>query len=435
MNCKHFYKLFFLSKGMAVNGFGSFEPLKEPDLLVQLSACENAGADGAIIIDLADDDKEREININFLKKIKRALNIPIIAGGNINRFEDSKKILYAGCEKVLINVDDEDRFKALKETKQRFGKERIVGYTSNVHLASGKYDMIFGHEADDLVSSFLFETKDSVIPPATLLKDAVIPVIPILMDEDIDETLLNNDALIGYTGPAVDALGNDIYEYKLKVRDQLHVNVDIFESAIPWSDLKKGPNGLVPVIIQDHKTDEVLMQAYMNEESFNLTLKSGKMTYWSRSRESLWTKGESSGNFQYVKSMSIDCDNDSILAKVIQIGAACHTGNKSCFYREMFNDNIISTNPYKVFEDVYAVIADRKVNPKEGSYTNYLFEKGIDKILKKVGEEATEIVIAAKNPDAEEIKYEVADFLYHVMVLMVERGVTWTDITEELSKR
>ncbi|MBR4807232.1 MAG: phosphoribosyl-ATP diphosphatase, partial [Lachnospiraceae bacterium] len=129
------------------------------------------------------------------------------------------------------------------------------------------------------------------------------------------------------------------------------------------------------------------------------------------------------------------CDNDSILAKVIQIGAACHTGNKSCFYREMFNDNIASTNPYKVFEDVYAIIADRKVNPKEGSYTNYLFEKGIDKILKKVGEEATEIVIAAKNPDAEEIKYEVADFLYHVMVLMVERGVTWTDITEELSKR
>ena len=177
------------------------------------------------------------------------------------------------------------------------------------------------------------------------------------------------------------------------------------------------------------------MQAYMNEESFNLTLKSGKMTYWSRSRQSLWTKGETSGNFQYVKSMSIDCDNDSILAKVIQIGAACHTGNKSCFYREMFNDNIASTNPYKVFEDVYAVIADRKVNPKEGSYTNYLFEKGIDKILKKIGEEATEIVIAAKNPDREEVKYEIADFLYHMMVLMAECNLDWSDITEELARR
>ena len=162
MNCKHFYKLFFLSKGQAVNGFGSFEPLEEPDLLVQLSKAENAGADGAIVIDLADDDKEREMNINVLKKIKRSLNIPIIAGGNINRFEDSKKVLYAGCDRVLINIDDEERFKALKETKARFGKERIVGYTSNVHLASGKYNLISSHEADDLVSA---RSGDTLVPP------------------------------------------------------------------------------------------------------------------------------------------------------------------------------------------------------------------------------------------------------------------------------
>jgi phosphoribosyl-ATP pyrophosphohydrolase/phosphoribosyl-AMP cyclohydrolase len=136
-----------------------------------------------------------------------------------------------------------------------------------------------------------------------------------------------------------------------------------------------------------------------------------------------------------VKELRIDCDNDTLLAKVSQVGAACHTGNRSCFYRSIMKKEYDETNPLKVFEDVFAVIEDRKVHPKEGSYTNYLFEKGIDKILKKVGEEATEIIIAAKNPDPEEIKYEISDFLYHVMVLMAEKGVSWEDITEELARR
>ena len=136
-----------------------------------------------------------------------------------------------------------------------------------------------------------------------------------------------------------------------------------------------------------------------------------------------------------MKELTADCDKDTLLAKVSQVGAACHTGKRSCFFENLFTTEYNRTNPHKVLEDVYATIADRKVHPKEGSYTNYLFEKGIDKILKKVGEEATEIVIAAKNPDAEEIKYEIADFLYHAMVLMVERDVTWEEIARELAER
>ena len=126
---------------------------------------------------------------------------------------------------------------------------------------------------------------------------------------------------------------------------------------------------------------------------------------------------------------------DTILAKVPQVGAACHTGNYSCFFNELVKKEYDETNPLKVFEDVFAVIKDRKIHPKEGSYTNYLFEKGIDKILKKLGEEATEIVIAAKNPNPDEIKYEISDFLYHMMVLMVDKGVTWEEITTELAQR
>ncbi|WP_442855403.1 bifunctional phosphoribosyl-AMP cyclohydrolase/phosphoribosyl-ATP diphosphatase HisIE [Clostridium sp. Marseille-P3244] len=202
-----------------------------------------------------------------------------------------------------------------------------------------------------------------------------------------------------------------------------------------FSEFKLNENGLIPVIVQDYKTSEVLMMAYMNEDAFENTVKTGRMTYYSRSRKCLWVKGETSGHFQYVRSLSADCDRDTLLAKVEQVGAACHTGNRSCFYTTIVGTDYDVKSPLQIFESVYDTILDRRQNPKEGSYTNYLFDKGLDKILKKVGEEATEIVIAAKNPNPEEVKYEIADFLYHAMVLMVERGVTWEDITEELADR
>ena len=213
------------------------------------------------------------------------------------------------------------------------------------------------------------------------------------------------------------------------------ISVNLYESSIPFDDFKLNSDGLIPVVTQDYKTGEVLMLAYMNKESYELTVSTGRMTYFSRSRNELWTKGETSGHYQYVKSLTIDCDKDTILAKVSQVGVACHTGNPTCFFTDLVKKEYKDTNPLKVFKEEYDIIVDRKNNPKEGSYTNYLFDKGIDKILKKVGEEATEIVIAAKNPDAEELKYEISDFLYHVMVLMVERGVTWEDVIKELADR
>jgi len=212
-------------------------------------------------------------------------------------------------------------------------------------------------------------------------------------------------------------------------------------------DLKFDSNGLIPVIVQDHKTNEVLMLAYMNEEAYLKTLETKKVHYWSRSRQKLWLKGETSGHFQYVKSISIDCDNDTILLKVDQVEAACHTGHYTCFYREIDENKIeeisntvfdaakVYNNKAAVLQEVYDVITDRRENPKEGSYTNYLFDKGIDKILKKVGEEAAEVIIAAKNKAAGEIRYEVSDLIYHLLVLMVERGVKLDDIYDELKGR
>ena len=214
------------------------------------------------------------------------------------------------------------------------------------------------------------------------------------------------------------------------------IPIESFQAAYKWEDFKKNSDGMVPVIVQDYRTQEVLMMAYMNEEAYEQTLKLGKMTYYSRSRQELWLKGLTSGHYQYVKELVADCDMDTILAKVSQVGAACHTGSRSCFFNEITKkDYEESSNPLQVFEEVFDVIKDRKVHPKEGSYTNYLFDKGIDKILKKLGEEATEIVIAAKNPNPNEVKYEISDFLYHMMVLMAEKDVTWEEITTELANR
>ena len=206
------------------------------------------------------------------------------------------------------------------------------------------------------------------------------------------------------------------------------------EIDLSFSQFTLGADGLLPCIVQDVHSGQVLMMAYMNEEAFRRTCQMGRMTYFSRSRRRLWLKGETSGHFQYVRSLSADCDRDTLLAQVEQVGNACHTGAYSCFFHPLIEGGRGSWTQ-DVFRELEQVIADRRLHPREGSYTNYLFEKGLDKILKKVGEEATEIVIAAKNPDPEEIKYEAADLLYHLMVLLCERGVSWDEVTEELSRR
>ena len=210
------------------------------------------------------------------------------------------------------------------------------------------------------------------------------------------------------------------------------------KAAFSWDDFKKGPDGLLPVVVQEDSTDQVLMVAYMNEEAYNLTVETGKMTYFSRSRQSLWIKGETSGHFQYVRSLYGDCDMDTLLARVVQVGAACHTGSHSCFFNQVTEPRMNARRTASVgdvLREDYKTIIDRRDNPKEGSYTNYLFDKGIDKMLKKLGEENTEIIIAAKNPAENEIIYEIADYLYHLEVIMAEKGVDWDDITRELIRR
>ncbi|MBS7298367.1 MAG: bifunctional phosphoribosyl-AMP cyclohydrolase/phosphoribosyl-ATP diphosphatase HisIE [Eubacteriales bacterium] len=202
--------------------------------------------------------------------------------------------------------------------------------------------------------------------------------------------------------------------------------------------IKFDDRGLVPAVVQDNVSKKVLMVAYMNEESLKMTLETKKATFFSRSRNELWVKGETSGNYMNVVSVDVDCDEDCLLVSVNPDGPACHTGNDTCFYRRV-EDGKLTDRPKESGADILprlqAVAEDRKKNPQEGSYTNYLFDKGEDKILKKVGEEAAEVVIAGKNRSKSEIQYEVADLLYHMTVMLVDNDMSWQDIFDELEKR
>lgn len=205
---------------------------------------------------------------------------------------------------------------------------------------------------------------------------------------------------------------------------------------INLNQIKFDEDGLVPCICQEADTKEVLMLAYMNRESLGLTIEKKCAVYYSRSRQALWEKGKTSGNVQKVRSLVYDCDMDAVLIKVEQTGNACHTGEYSCFFNTEFDESAtLASQSGDVLQGLYEQIIDRKANPKDGSYTNYLFEKGIDKILKKVGEEAAETIIAAKNNSKEELIYEASDLAYHMLVLLANQGVTIKDIESELQKR
>ncbi len=376
---------------------------------------------------------ESEQDLEIIKEITGKIDTPVCVRLTPERFEDVKKVLYAGAAAVCLVQTKEE---VVREVIGRFGREKVAGVLSeemkNTGDTSGLAKLGYGQCCFQAEIAGEEETRKI----KALCGQSSIPVVACFPDKLPEMEPLG--AWIKETGirgvvlpPAAGLRTKEIKQ----ALNRIGIPVNTFGSAIPFSEFKRNEDGLIPVVVQDYKTNQVLMVAYMNEEAYDKTVRTGQMTYYSRSRKSLWLKGETSGHFQYVKSLMLDCDKDTILAKVEQIGAACHTGSYSCFFRELVKHDYHEGNPLTVLMEDYAVIAERKKNPREGSYTNYLFDKGIDKILKKIGEEATEIVIAAKNPETGELKYEISDFLYHMMVLMVEQGLTWEDITEELARR
>ena len=405
-------------------------------VLEQAVAYEQMGADGLYIYNY---DNDRKVQADFIATIKliiKRVDIPVYIGVVVNKFEDVKKALYTGAAYCVAEYKSGMDLEALRAGIKRFGSDKVC-VVINADIDSKDYNccdaQLLDQLSDEGIAKVFFKHYTQSSRMDKLIAEAPMPVI-------IRDSLVRNDIETLLSKENVEGVATNFYRSKdiLQVKNTLRengYNVKCLESSMPFSAFKKNSEGLVPVVVQDYKTQEVLMVAYMNEDAYNLTIKTGKMTYYSRSRQEIWLKGETSGHYQFVKKLRIDCDKDTILAEVHQLGAACHTGNHSCFYTELAKKEYNDLNPLSILTEDYNIILDRKVNPKKGSYTNYLFEEGIDKILKKCGEEATEIAIAAKNPDAEELKYEIADYLYHLMVLMAECDVDWNDIVKELANR
>lgn len=401
------------------------------NVLKQARSYSYDGADELFLYNYSKNEKLREEFLSLAKELSKEIDIPFTIGCYISRLEDVKKAIYTGASSVMVKYSLLDNKALIKEAAERFGEEKLIIELDMQECMDSKelLEVLAIGKAGAVMLKHVTISENT----AKKIEDSPLRVI-------IRDSLVRNDigSLLSLTN--VTAVSTNFFEHKdimkakLALKEQ-GIGINTFESKLLFSEFKLNSNGLIPVIVQDYRSNDVLMLAYMNEEAYNRTITGGRMTYYSRSRSELWLKGETSGHFQYVKELTLDCDNDTILAKVLQIGPACHTGEHSCFFKELVKKEYNNTDPLHVFNDVYQTILDRKANPKEGSYTNYLFDKGIDKILKKCGEEATEIVIAAKNPQAEELRYEIADYLYHLMVLMAECGLDWDDITAELAHR
>lgn len=428
MIIKKFVPCIYLYRQHAVKSLTDTSVVEtDPLRLVHLYNEHNA--DELIVFDMSEGDEEHEEALDMLKEICAVSEVDVIGAGNIKRMEDVKKLLYAGCKKAILDYEKESNIAITEEVSLKFGRDKILLSYNDPQILSDHKALIEKYVSCMVLMNphQIRETEKGIDLPF------YVQINQIALNKLME--IFAYEHVCGITGNTINDNYKEIFTLKNLCKES-GIQVETFEAAYKWADFKKNSDGMVPVVVQDYRTLEVLMVAYMNEEAYEQTLALGKMTYYSRSRQELWLKGATSGHYQYVKSLTADCDMDTILAKVSQVGAACHTGAKSCFFNEITKkDYEEADNPLQVFEEVLDVIKDRKLHPKEGSYTNYLFDKGIDKILKKLGEEATEIVIAAKNPNANEVKYEISDFLYHMMVLMVEKDVSWEEITTELANR
>ncbi len=428
MTVKKFVPCIYLFHGHAVKSLKDTAVVEtDPLRLVQLY--NESGADELLVFDMSENDEEHDEALDLLKEICALAEMNVTGAGNVKRMEDIKKLLYAGCTRAVLDYEKQENISITEEVSLKFGREKLLASYNDPAVLETNREL-----AEKYVSGLILMNPHQIRETEAITELLFYVQINQIALNKLMEILAYQN-VCGITGNTINDNFREIGTLKGMCREN-GIPVVTFEAAYSWADFKKNNDGMVPVVVQDYRTLEVLMVAYMNEEAYRQTIACGRMTYFSRSRNELWLKGETSGHYQYVKSLTADCDMDTILAKVSQVGAACHTGARSCFFHEIAcKEYEASENPLQVFEDVLNVIKDRKLHPKEGSYTNYLFDKGIDKILKKLGEEATEIVIAAKNPNANEVKYEMSDFLYHMMVLMVEKGVSWEEITTELANR
>ena len=434
-----------VSGGMLVKGvkFGDLKSIKDP-VEAGLNYAK-AGVDELVYYDISATVEDRGIFEKPIVELSKRITIPFTVGGGIKTIDDIKRVLKLGADKVSINSAAVNNPEIITEASRMFGSGRIVasmdvmkeGDSWKVYLGAGKIptdlDAIeWAIKLEELgagelcVNSIDNDGVKGGFDLELMEKISSAVRIPTVASGGAGEY---QDFIDAFEAGSASALGASVFHFGILDIGKLKEKIIEYTTG----KLKYDNLGLIPVIVQDALNKKVLMQAYMNRESLEKTIETGSSWFYSRSRQELWEKGATSGNTQSVVSLSADCDYDSILMEVLPDGPACHTGEVSCYYNEIkkFSDSV---NRNILFEE-FDIIKDRVINPKQGSYTDYLLGEGVDKICKKIGEEAAETIIAAKNDSKEELIYEAADLLYHLNVLLVEKGVELDDIMREITKR
>ena len=382
MRTRKFIASIYLYQEKAVKSLTDSTVIAENPVELAREYCEK-NADEILVYDLSNGDAEHDAALDVMKAICAASPVDVYGAGNVHRMEDIKKILYTGCKKAVLNFSKKGNREIIKEVSQKFGREKILAAVNDLETLTENKELL-----EEFASGLLFMNPHMVREAGEITElPAIVETEQLALNKLLEIFGLYN--VTGITGNAI----NDNKEEILQLKDLCKENgiaVEELHSDFIWDDFKKNSDGMVPVVVQDYKTLEVLMVAYMNEDAYKSTLKTGKMTYYSRSRQELWKKGETSGHLQKVKAIKLDCDGDAILLEIEQEGAACHTGNKTCFFRELkdgqWGDAAENTSIARGMALEYNIIRERGEHPVDGSYTNYLLEKGVDKICKKVGD-------------------------------------------------
>lgn len=346
MDYKSFVGCIYIKNGKCVKSFSDNTVIAQ-DAVALAESYHESDMDSIMVFDLSDTLEQHHAFVHTLRMICERVAVSVYAGGNIQTADDAKRFLTAGCQKVVLNFAKQSGQDILKDLSEQFGRNRIAAtIASEDNLGINKEAL--EEYASELILIDEFALKN-------ILGASTLPCIVFLPEISLDKMMMMMEKpnVSGISGNIVNENGKEILALKSICKER-NIPVRTFEPAIPFSELKLLSDGLIPVVVQDYLTNQVLMVAYMNEEAYLTTLRTRKMTYYSRSRKELWIKGLTSGHFQYVKSMSIDCDNDTLLAKVKQIGAACHTGNYSCFYRDLIPMNSADQIAYENMAQVHA---------------------------------------------------------------------------------
>lgn len=419
MDRKNLFATLYLKNGEAVFSPEDYQIIGSAQEIVKLY--NDSGIDKIILFDLSEQKDEHILNIHKIKELIRMIEVPVYGTGNLHQVEDIRNLLFAGCQKVILDSSQPDFNQLLEDSYKRFGKDKLTASLKKV-------DALFKQRINlETKIEELFIYDETIIDAVENL--TMMPFIPIIASNQIDDYIkfLKMPNVTGIGGPLTDATATDIMLMKNQINEQ-HIQINHLETSVLWEDFQLDTDGLMPVITQDYISSEVINFGYMNQYAFEQSIKFGRMTYYNKESGELSMFGFEEAQYQYIKSFTLDCHRQTLLAKISQFG-------NNCFPEEILKKDFLEKNTIKVFENLYDKMIEQRIKPIESSYISHLVSKGEDEVLKKCGEMIVDLMIAAKNGNSEAIRSDLTDLIYHLMVLMTEHDLKWQDVTNELIQR